>query len=247
MIRSLRSLCLLKVLSDDMNYEGLPPGLVKDLNVMKLFNGNFSSESSCRVDGQKVLDLFALSILYDGATWSFSSRGRSMIIYCCHHCSAWQPELFRLKVTEGELATAVPPFSQVRDWFEKDVDNEYKQLDIDIVVDVRQDLMTGKIIFHGAGDLLSFDVRMQVELSAAGSRVMVQSGKAQIDSGVTTEFVSRLHETTVTAQDAFAAYVPIPDGEEEENEIDDTEEDDEDDDWYEDDEEDNEIDETEGD
>ena len=52
----------------------------------------------------------------------------------------------------------------------------------------------------------------------------------------------------VTAHDAFAAYVPIHDGEEEEgNEIDGTEEEDHDDeydDWEE--EEDNEIDETDG-
>ena len=67
-----------------------------------------------------------------------------------------------------------------------------------MVVDDGQDLMSApaRIKFHGAGDLVSFDVMVQVELSAAGSRVMVQSGKAEIDSGVTTEFVSRLHETT---------------------------------------------------
>jgi len=208
MIRSLRSLCLLKVLSDDLNYEGIPPGLVRDLNLMKLFNGNFTSESSSRVNGQKVLHLFALSILYDGAAWSFSSRGRSMTIYCCHHCSAWQPQLLQLEVIEGEPVTAVPPFSQIRDWFGEHMDNEYKQLYIDIVVDVGQDLMSGKIKFHGTDELVDFDVTVQVEHSAAGSRVMVQSGKAKNDSGVTREFVTTLHETTVTAQDAFKSYIP---------------------------------------
>ena len=67
-----------------------------------------------------------------------------------------------------------------------DGENEYKQLDIDIVeVDVGQDLMSGRIKFHGAGYLVSFDVMVQ----------MVQSGKAEIASGVTMEFVSTLHET----------------------------------------------------
>ena len=33
-IRSLRSLCLLKVLSDDVNYQVLPLGLLRDLNVI---------------------------------------------------------------------------------------------------------------------------------------------------------------------------------------------------------------------
>ena len=63
------------------------------------------------------------------------------------------------------------------------MENEYKQLDIDIAeVDVGQDLMSGKIIFHGSGDLVSFDVMVHVELSTAGSRVMVQSGKAKCGS-----------------------------------------------------------------
>jgi hypothetical protein len=98
-------------------------------------------------------------MMADGATWSLTSRGKSMIIYCCHHCSAWHPELSQLEVTEGELVTVISPFSQVRD-------NEYKQLDIDIVVvDVWQDLMSGKIKFHGSGDLVSFDVIVQGPVS----------------------------------------------------------------------------------
>ena len=66
-----------------------------------------------------------------------------------------------------------------------------------MVVDDGQDLMSApaRIKFHGAGDLVSFDVMVQVELSTAGSRVMVQSGKAEIDSCVTMEFISTLHES----------------------------------------------------
>ena len=55
-----------EVVRDDLYYNGIPPGLIRDVSVMTLFNGNFSSESCYKVDGQKVLDLFALSILYDG-------------------------------------------------------------------------------------------------------------------------------------------------------------------------------------
>ena len=93
----------------------------------------------------KVHDLFVLTILYDGATWSLTSRESCMII-----TGARQQELFQLEVTEGESVTAVPPFRVVRDLFRRD---GYKQLDIGIVeVDVGQDLMSGKIQFHGSGD-----------------------------------------------------------------------------------------------
>ena len=63
MIRSLHSLCLLKILNEEIDYESLPSGLVKDLNVKKTFN--FSSESSYEDDnGVEIVQLSALTILH---------------------------------------------------------------------------------------------------------------------------------------------------------------------------------------
>jgi hypothetical protein len=44
MLKSLRSLCLLRVSGEELHYEGLPPELVKDLKMMKMFNGNYVHE-----------------------------------------------------------------------------------------------------------------------------------------------------------------------------------------------------------
>ena len=199
MIRSLRSLCLLKVHSEEIKYEGLPPELVKDLNVMKLFNGNFCSErgNHDEYDGEgEVFELSSLEVLYDGVSWSFSSRSACMSISCCFTCNVYQPLLYKLTVTEGEIVRTTIPFSQVREWFEKvenSYDAQFKELDIEISVAVGQDELSGKIAFHGSGDLVSFNVTVDVAISA-GSRVMVHQGTASRGSE-TMEFVNTLSET----------------------------------------------------
>ena len=77
--QKLSSLCLRKVLSEETNYEDLPPGL---------FNGNFSSISTPDNDIEDhgivhVHDLYALTILYDGVSWSFSDRSVTVWIPRC--------------------------------------------------------------------------------------------------------------------------------------------------------------------
>ena len=93
-----------------------------------------------------------------------------------------------------------------------------------------------------AGDLVSFDVIVQVEFTSAGSRVMMQSGNT-VNGSLTMEFFRMLQETTgyliqsneyliydclpVSAQNAFAEFdfeSLFDGGEAEENEIE-TEED----------------------
>ena len=100
-----------------------------------------------------------------------------------------------MMVTEGELLRDVPPFSQVREWLDKvesrkhdeGLENDYeyegfKELDIKIVVDIWQDGLSGKIVFHGTGDSVSFEVEMEVEFTSAGSRKMTLHGK--VSSGL---------------------------------------------------------------
>ena len=198
MIRSLRSLCLLKVYSEEMDYEGLPPELVRDLNVMKLFNGNFRSERGRDDDDYdvEVFELSALEVLYDGVSWSFSSRSACMPIRCCFTCNVYQPLLYKLTVTEGEIVRTLCPFSQVREWFqnvENSYDAQFKKLDIEICVDVGQDELSGKITFDGTGDLVKFNVIVEVTI-LAGIRVMVHRGTANRGSEIM-DFVNTLNET----------------------------------------------------
>ena len=47
------------------------------LNLMKLFNGNFSPDYDADED---FLDMFALSLLYDGASLAFTDRSEPMPI-----------------------------------------------------------------------------------------------------------------------------------------------------------------------
>ena len=201
MIRSLRSLCLLKVWKEEINYEALPLGVVRDLNMMQWFNGSFSSKRDYEdSEGEEVLEASALSILYDGVSWTFNDRSELFSIHCCYDCSdVCQPDLYQLTATEEELVTAVPPFCQVRQWFQREEESygePFKQLDITISVEIGGDELSGKIRFHGTGDLVSFDVMVKVELNSAGSRVMTHQGTAISGSVIMRMFVDTLEETT---------------------------------------------------
>ena len=66
MIRSLRYLCLEKVIAQEEDYEDLPEILVKDINLMKVFNGTYCIGSAW--------ETIMMKIFYDGKVWSFKSR-----------------------------------------------------------------------------------------------------------------------------------------------------------------------------
>jgi len=66
MIPSLRYLCLEKVIAQDEDYADLPEILVKDINLMKVFNGTYTLGGHW--------DTTLLKIFYDGKVWSFKSR-----------------------------------------------------------------------------------------------------------------------------------------------------------------------------
>ena len=66
MIPSLRYLCLEKVIAQDEDYADLPEILVRDLNLMKVFNGTY-------VWGQ-FWETVEVKIFYDGKVWNFKSR-----------------------------------------------------------------------------------------------------------------------------------------------------------------------------
>ena len=65
-IPSLRYLCLEKVIAQDEDYGDLPEILVKDINLMKVFNGTYSWG-----DWWETVEI---NIFYDGKVWRFKSR-----------------------------------------------------------------------------------------------------------------------------------------------------------------------------
>jgi len=66
MIPSLRYLCLEKVIAQDEDYADLPEILVKDINLMKVFNGTYSWGGWW--------ETIRIKIFYDGKVWNFKSR-----------------------------------------------------------------------------------------------------------------------------------------------------------------------------
>merc|ERR1719228_1963560 len=97
-VPSLKSICLKKVVNDDVeNYEDLPTVLVRTINLMKLFNGSY-------VDRSLGEDWHALSIVYDGDHWNFKS-----FMYFAEKCyciSCRDPEdILEAKIREGQIIT----------------------------------------------------------------------------------------------------------------------------------------------
>ena len=66
MIPSLRYLCLEKVIAQDEDYSDLPRLLVRDINLMKVFNGTYTYGDP--------YETVQLKIFYDGKVWNFKSR-----------------------------------------------------------------------------------------------------------------------------------------------------------------------------
>ena len=65
-IPSLRYLCLEKVIEQNEGYEDLPEILIKDINLMKVFNGTYSLGG--------LWETIEMKIFYDGKVWKFKSR-----------------------------------------------------------------------------------------------------------------------------------------------------------------------------
>jgi len=103
-MRSLRSLCLLKIYSlgqNMYNMTELPPSLAKDLKIMQLVNKSFSEGLIDFIEDIPYVCQAGLSIQYDGASWNFQYRNGSFRISCCPYCDFQQPELRQFSLDEG--------------------------------------------------------------------------------------------------------------------------------------------------
>ena len=110
---SLRYLCLEKVIAQDKDYEDLPEILVKDINLMKAFNGTYAwGDYGATIETK---------IFYDGKVWNFKSRtfyhesdgeaeaGKGVCF--CKYC--WETTGFNpidITVKEGEVFEAESTF-----------------------------------------------------------------------------------------------------------------------------------------
>ena len=202
MVKSLLSLCLLKVSSEGLDYEDLPSGLVKELNLIKVFNGNYSFESE-NWNGSDVHQT-ALTILYDGVDWTFTSRSKSFHVFCCPTCDISQPDLQQLTVTEGVTVPATSPFSHLQGWLgmaedlarrDNNSNKELKRLEMSFTVGVvSQDGTFGEIAFRGIGGAILFNSIIQVDFTTEGLRVL--SHRGTVCSGLgSRNFFNNLYES----------------------------------------------------
>ena len=148
---SLRYLCLKKVISDEIkNYEVLPTVLVRDINLMKMFNGSYVNRSHPFSSFPRT---HYLRIFYDGENWNLKS-------FMCYvrncYCSSCRDldEVFDTTIREGQI---IPAGSQIHDFFSE---------------------VIGQIIPAGfeiqdVTELFEFDMKFEVEESQDGTFALV--------------------------------------------------------------------------
>ena len=87
MIPSLRYLCLEKVIAQGDDYADLPEILVKDITIMKAFNGTYTYDWGSLGSWDVTV---VMKIFYDGKVWRFKIR-------TCYHDSN---EIFKTSLRE---------------------------------------------------------------------------------------------------------------------------------------------------
>ena len=183
MVKSLRCLCLLKVSSMELSsFDDLPPGVVKDLKLMKLFNGNYieyyEDTDSNNVD--TIALQTALTIQYDGESWIFQSRSNLSLISCCVFCDASQPALLQFQAMEGELVKITSPFVFVRHWISASwLEIVYGGLamQLSVYMNTEETSGSGELSFSGSSRSVVFNSILRVDLSKKGTRVLTHRGE----------------------------------------------------------------------
>eukprot|EP00092_Neocalanus_flemingeri_P054857 GFUD01064674.1.p1 GENE.GFUD01064674.1~~GFUD01064674.1.p1 ORF type:complete len:251 (+),score=34.14 GFUD01064674.1:51-803(+) len=138
-MRSLRSLCLLKVHSlrlPALDPSLIPPNLAKDIKIMGLFNKSFIDRDQYYELGGSFVYQDALSIQYDGASWNILYRSNEFFADCCPHCDFVEPDLKQFTLEEGKLAPVLPHFTSVQ---------RYKELMMSLNYTMEDDGTSGKI------------------------------------------------------------------------------------------------------
>ena len=119
MVPRLRSLCLENVNNniDEVDYQTIPKELARDLQLSKLFNGNFAYDDTIRLHELGFgfgMDACALNIFYDGETWTFRYRSENNELYWYHPRGEFRPRLRKFTLTEGSPASLTIPFPEMK-------------------------------------------------------------------------------------------------------------------------------------
>eukprot|EP00092_Neocalanus_flemingeri_P106550 GFUD01136718.1.p1 GENE.GFUD01136718.1~~GFUD01136718.1.p1 ORF type:complete len:215 (-),score=29.02 GFUD01136718.1:183-827(-) len=168
MVPTLRSMCLQKVLlvSPRIN-EALPTELLDDLIRMKVFNGKFSFDTE-DVSGSKVQQT-ALSIQYDGVSWTFKSCCQSFPFFCCYNCDDFpRQEEHQFTVTEGEQFQLTSTFGDIMNWEVLLKKKKLAPVSMTMSVDFNEKKTYGDITFCGSEGSISFKSTLHVDLTLPG-------------------------------------------------------------------------------
>eukprot|EP00092_Neocalanus_flemingeri_P054849 GFUD01064666.1.p1 GENE.GFUD01064666.1~~GFUD01064666.1.p1 ORF type:complete len:265 (+),score=41.98 GFUD01064666.1:51-845(+) len=155
-MRSLRSLCLLKVHSlrlPALDPSLIPPNLAKDIKIMGLFNKSFIDRDQYYELGGSFVYQDALSIQYDGASWTVLYRSNHFDMDCCPHCDFVEPDLVQFTLEEGKLAP-VPPQNN-----SENSHQGYKDLMMSASFTMREDGTSGEIKIIFFKDSVPFPVQ----------------------------------------------------------------------------------------
>ena len=167
-VPTLRTFCLIKVLSLDLPHDDLPPELTKDLRKMKNFNRNYGNEFISNIGEQHHT---TLTVHYDGVSWDFQTRCFSFFPDysegddSCHH------ELNHFTVREKEEVDFDFPLCEVRSWA-----NNCPPIKLEIQVNLDEENKTaGTILFLGsskADDSTVIIGKIAVKNNADGKRML---------------------------------------------------------------------------
>jgi len=100
MIPSLRTLCLEKVISQGDDYSDLPQNVVKDIELMKLFNGRYLNNGGYFNNHRSRM----LTIYFDGKEWNFKLRvweEYEVVCFCKICCNSFDMSITVRKGDEG--------------------------------------------------------------------------------------------------------------------------------------------------
>ena len=196
------------------SFDDLPPGVVTDLKLMKLFNGNYieSYEDTDANNVDTVALQTALTIQYDGESWIFKSRSNLSRIQCCVFCDASQPVLLQFTAKEGELVKITSPFVFVRHWISASwLEILYGGLAMQFSVYMNTEETCGELSFSGISRSVVFNSILRVDLSKKGTRVLTHRGEGLSLFGHLHYFRNRLDQSAGSVlYFIFACFLLLP-------------------------------------
>eukprot|EP00092_Neocalanus_flemingeri_P024787 GFUD01026876.1.p1 GENE.GFUD01026876.1~~GFUD01026876.1.p1 ORF type:complete len:247 (-),score=49.79 GFUD01026876.1:82-822(-) len=176
-MKSLRSLCLLKVQSLGQTVPDLseiPASLARDIRISQLVNSSFISWALVHDGVTSTVSQTALSIQYDGVFWNFQSRSNKFELACCLHCDFVQPDLRDFTIQEEKPAQDWSPFSETS--IQLELFNQEKPLNLRMKMsfDMNEEGTRGVILFRRVHDLprvpFVFISNMVIERSEFGHK-----------------------------------------------------------------------------